>query len=668
MKSADLLQDSTHLMQLLESWADAGWLRWLDVEVARFFLEITEDASPLLILAIALTSHQNGRGHVCFDLKHALDAPESALLLPPENAQSTPQYLPQTLFAHISLAQWFAALQHPSLVSQGPGNSPLVLGGTEERPLLYLRRFWQHEQSIKQAIESRLSTQYDLPTTLLSESLNRLFPNAGITPDWQKIACALAARQAFSIITGGPGTGKTTTVVKLLALLQQVSLTQQGRPLSIRLAAPTGKAAARLNASIASQVKGLDLSSFENEAQIRKDIPTEVTTLHRLLGPLRNSRFFRHHRGNPLRVDLVVVDEASMIDVELMAQLLDALPADARLILLGDKDQLASVEAGAVLGNLCHRAEAGHYTPDTQAWLANVTQQPLPDAFLDLNGTTKDQAITMLRHSYRFGETSGIGHLARRVNQVEQQDSSPPIYSLFDRFSDIQRILLSSTATPALDQLLCDPASGYGAYLNTLHATPIEQLTSASARDHWALSILEQHSQFQLLCALRKGEQGVEAMNRYIEQLLIKKGLIKEVGAWYAGRPIMITQNDYSLNLMNGDIGVTLPYPYQNDDGHPRIGLRVAFLSGDGSQQIRWILPSRLQAHETVFAMTVHKSQGSEFTHTALMLPAYDNPILTRELIYTGITRAKRQFTLIDTSNQILNNAVKARVYRVSGL
>ncbi|EXJ12864.1 exodeoxyribonuclease V subunit alpha [Nitrincola nitratireducens] len=664
MKSIDALQDSTFLIQLLESWAEAGWLRWLDVEVARFFQEMTEDASPLLILAIALTSHQNGRGHVCFDLKHALDAPESALLLPPENAQSTPQYLPQTLFAHISLDQWFSALQHPRLVSEGSGNSPLVLGGTQARPLLYLRRFWQHEQSIKQAIESRLSTQYDLPISLLSDSLNRLFPQADVNPDWQKIACALAARQGFSIITGGPGTGKTTTVVKLLALLQQVSLTQQGRPLSIRLAAPTGKAAARLNASIASQVKGLDLSSFTNEAQIRQDIPTEVTTLHRLLGPLRNSRFFRHHRGNPLRVDLVVVDEASMIDVELMAQLLDALPAEARLILLGDKDQLASVEAGAVLGNLCHRAEAGHYTPDTQAWLANVTQQTLPDAFLDANGTRKDQAITMLRHSYRFGDTSGIGQLARRVNQAEQPNTSSPIHSLFDQFPDIQRILLNSTDTPALNQLLC---TGYGAYLNALHATPMTESMTASARDHWALGILEEHSQFQLLCALRKGEQGVDAMNAYIEQLLFKQGLIKETGTWYAGRPVMITQNDYSLNLMNGDIGVTLPYHYR-EDGQARLGLRVAFLSGDGSQQIRWILPSRLQAHETVFAMTVHKSQGSEFTHTALMLPAYDNPILTRELIYTGITRAKRQFTLIDRSNHILNNAVKARVYRVSGL
>ncbi|WP_290784930.1 exodeoxyribonuclease V subunit alpha, partial [Halomonas sp.] len=266
-------------------------------------------------------------------------------------------------------------------------------------------------------------------TATLSKVLDALFPTSA-TLDWQKAACALAARSPFAVITGGPGTGKTTTVVKLLALLQTLALGEGRRALRIRLAAPTGKAAARLNESIAGQVAGLSLDGLSDlwepnllgekaVDQLRRAIPTEVTTLHRLLGSRPDTRHFRHNARNPLPLDVLVVDEASMVDVEMMAALLDALPPRARLVLLGDKDQLASVEAGSVLGDLCARAEGGHYTPATADWLAEATGQALPPEMLDAEGAPLDQAIAMLRHSHRFDAESGIGQLASAVNHEE---------------------------------------------------------------------------------------------------------------------------------------------------------------------------------------------------------------------------------------------------------
>ncbi|WP_372614732.1 exodeoxyribonuclease V subunit alpha, partial [Halomonas sp.] len=411
-----------------------------------------------------------------------------------------PPPLPSALLEALSPASWQAALYHPLLVGDGPGNTPLVLDGTR----LYLRRYWHHERSIQQHIAVKLGGESSAssagrprfddstlpcdgtgtsgrPTLLgdgtgasgrpalpgngtgasgrpalpgngtgasgrpalpgdgaerrldqainidaLSQALAALFP-ATATLDWQKAACALAARSPFAVITGGPGTGKTTTVVKLLALLQTLALNEGSRALRIRLAAPTGKAAARLNESIAGQVSSLQLDGLATlwEAAsagecsvdtLRSAIPTQVTTLHRLLGSRPDTRHFRHHAHHPLQLDVLVVDEASMVDVEMMAALLDALPPRAHLVLLGDKDQLASVEAGSVLGDLCARADGGHYTPDTADWLDRATGQRLPADVIDPDGRPLDQAIAMLRVSHRFDAESGIGRLAAAVN------------------------------------------------------------------------------------------------------------------------------------------------------------------------------------------------------------------------------------------------------------
>lgn len=677
---AAVLADNRQFMLTLDDWALAGWIRWLDAEFVAFLQRQVPDAPSALLLAAALTSHQNGHGHVCLDLDYCLEEPGRALSLPPEAPAHQPAMTPQQLLAQLDRDQWLQALQHAELI--GNDNQPLVLDTSSGRPLLYLRRFWHYEQTLAHHIQHRLMTPPTVDdlqlTTTITNVFDRLSNHSSNTDpamqqDWQQIACALAARNRFAIITGGPGTGKTTTVVRLLAVLQNMHQLSTDRPLRIRLAAPTGKAAARLSTSITSQLAKHDLQG----------IPGDVSTVHRLLGPIRNSRFFRHHAGNPLPVDVVVVDEASMVDVELMALLLDALPVHARLILLGDKDQLASVEAGAVLGSLCQRAGQAHYTQSTRQWIEMVTGQTVPVDYMDSQGNALDQVITMLRYSHRFGAVPGIGKLAAAVNTSATAET---LNTFFDgRFDELQRIRIDSTRDPAFERLVCDRENGYGLYL-TLAGMPPTTGPDSKTWDEWALAVLKAQGQFQLLAALRKGESGVEELNGRIQSILRSHGLLRaapaDAGAadptrqrgssWYIGRPVMVTRNDYNLDLMNGDIGITLPYPNSDHGGRGLIDsdhvLRVAFLNADPQKPVRWVLPSRLQAVETVFAMTVHKSQGSEFNHTALILPQHDNPVLTRELIYTGITRAARRFTLIDGNDSVLTNAVASRVFRSSGL
>lgn len=670
-----VMQDSRQFLLILDDWARAGWIRWLDAEFAVFLHRQVPQAPPALLLAAALTSHQNGHGHVCLDIEYCLTEPDRALSLPPESPAHQPALTPQELLMTISSKQWLMALRHPDLI--GDNNQPLVLDHSSGRPLLYLRRFWHYEQTLAYNIRQRLLSPPDIDDEQLAKTITDVFNrlthknSSADNPyepdrhfDWQKVACALATRNRFAIITGGPGTGKTTTVVKLLAVLQDIHGAVSNQPLRIRLAAPTGKAAARLGVSISSQLAAHDL----------QNIPGDVSTVHRLLGPIRNSRFFRHHAGNPLPADVVVVDEASMVDVELMALLLDALSAQTRLILLGDKDQLASVEAGAVLGSLCQHAGQARYTTHTAHWITTVTGQEVPAQYVNDSGSALDQAITMLRYSHRFGAIPGIGKLADAVNRSADTDT---LNEYFDgRFGELKRVTIRSTRDPAFEQLISDTASGYGHFLTKVQQ-PLPSEADSREWDTWALAVLSAQGQFQLLAALRKGEFGVEGLNIRIETILRSAGLLmpwrsnqpgrEGITNWYPGRPVMVTRNDYDLDLMNGDIGITLPYP-NSVPGSTQMMLRVAFPTADLQKPVRWILPSRLQSVETVFAMTVHKSQGSEFAHTALILPQYENPVLTRELVYTGITRAAKQFTLIDDNPRVLALAIASSVFRTSGL
>lgn len=663
------LDRADDLMHLLERWLERGWLRALDKAFVGFLHELDPQADPLMLLAAALTSHQLGHGHVCLDLFETLKAPDFALSLPPEgDLSSGVMLLPSQLLEGLDGAHWCHALAASSLVALAVDGSaaaqsrPLVLSGKR----LYLRRYWTYERRIDSALRQRLAVQ-EAVSADLPQRLNGLFdqpPPDGVV-DWQKLACALATRGAFSIVTGGPGTGKTTTVVRLLALLQAPAV-EQGTALRIRLAAPTGKAAARLTESISQQVRSLQVPDA-----VREKIPTEVTTVHRLLGSRPGTRHFRHHAGNLLPLDVLVVDEASMIDLEMMANLLDALPPHARLVLLGDKDQLASVEAGAVLGDLCRDAEAGWYSPDTRQWLENVSGETLAGSGLqeDLEASHPlAQQVVMLRYSRRFGEGSGIGQLARWVNQQNPEQAR----QLLDAGShDLFCLHLKGEHDRALERLVLDgqgsDAQGYRYYLNLLRTTrPAAETPRDDSRwTDWARQLLQAFDAFQLLCAVRKGPWGVEGLNQRITAALLKARLIDSDQQWYEGRPVLMTRNDYGLGLMNGDIGIALKLP--ESDGGPQV-LRVAFPRNDGQGGVRFVLPSRLNDVETVYAMTVHKSQGSEFAHTALILPDALNPVLTKELIYTGITRAKDRFSLIETRGGVFEEAVRRKVKRLSGL
>lgn len=695
----DAKGDTRRMLAVLDQWVERGWLRALDAGFARFLWTEEPQTPPLLVLAAALASHQLGRGHVCLDLQATLDDPTVALSLPPDGPQALttaePPQAPAEVLAGVNLARWLAALDQPALVGADAGNTPLVLVGTR----LYLRRYWQYEQDVRAGIERRLAASAQMEASLQAGSartaLDVLFPprSAGATgADWQKLACALAARSAFSIITGGPGTGKTTTVVRLLALLQTLALDgianplRPARPLRIRLAAPTGKAAARLNESIAGAVEQLPVDALPNGAAVREAIPTVVTTLHRVLGTRPDSRRFRHDASNPLPVDVLVIDEASMVDLEMMAAVLDALPASARLILLGDKDQLASVEAGAVLGELCQRAGEGHYTPATRDWLLAATGERIEAAMLDEQGTALDQSIAMLRHSHRFSAQSGIGQLAALVNAG---DAAAVARIWTHGHADLALLVCSAADDASFKALVMDgyggasdasasaqlfgangelgrPRYGYRHYLETMRTQQPDRYDAPEAFDIWARAVLKAHGEFQLLCALRRGPWGVEGLNKRIARLLQEDGLIAMRGEWYPGRPVLVTRNDYELGLMNGDIGITLELPGTTDENPV---LRVAFPAADGTGGIKWVLPSRLQAVETVLALTVHKSQGSEFMHAALVLPDTFSPILSRELVYTGITRARAFLTLaIPQGKPVLEQAVCAKVQRASGL
>lgn len=671
-------------LTLLENWATQGLLRELDLALVRFLQAEVPAMEPALMLATALTSYQLGQGHVCLDLQQVLGNPAATLALSLDKNNPTlmadVQYLKEQLAAW-QAADWHIAPQQAKLINHGAGNTPLVL--VKQR--LYLRRYWRYERQIETAIQQRLLSSQQLldhPSAAeFREKLDALFPPAPLTTqqanttttDWQKIAGALAAHSNFSLITGGPGTGKTTTVVRLLALLQSNALAENPtRPLTIRLAAPTGKAAARLQEAITDAIDKLP-AFVQANSLLQAHIPNTVTTLHRLLGARPNTRLFRHHARNPLLLDVLVIDEGSMIDLEMMASVLLALPTHARLIILGDKDQLASVEAGSVLGALCQRAHQGHFLPETIRWIEATTGEHIDPALQDANGLPLDQHIVMLRTSRRFTDDSGIGQLAQAVNSGDLQT----IAAIWQQdFHDLYRYDLPDLTDKRLQAILFgqmpqqNHPPGIIDYLHIIKTAHPPLEADKAAFDAWAQQILQTHSHFQLLCVLRDGPFGVSGLNHHIETLLANQQMIQPDGIWYEGRPILITRNDYALGLMNGDIGITLSYPTYNQATNTlEWGLRVAFIREDGSDTIRWIAPSRLQNSETVFALTVHKSQGSEFEHCTLLLPSEPNPILTRELIYTGITRGKRWLSLICVGNHnIINQAVTHTVQRSGGL
>jgi len=686
---------SDNMLHELKYWKELGLLRAIDYHFAEFISELGAD--NLTVLSAAFCSEYLGLGHICLPLEEiANQLNDKCFKTEVELSVFCERYglhclLTSGTDSHDML---HAQLSDSNCITQqgSKSSAPLSL----EYNALYLRRYAQFEQliankllhqpkiiitgDVKAELDKLFATDYryifaawqkdntqslprlcekflDLitPDALNWEAINDCFNRAQTAQDlhaleqlipqqhrcdWQKVSAALALCSPRCVISGGPGTGKTTTVTKLLALLLQVR-----EDLNIKMVAPTGKAAARLTESITNALADLDVTQT-----IKDKIPTQASTIHRLLGVKMNSNHFRHDEMQRLNLDLLLVDEASMVDLPLMAKLLMALPDHARLILLGDKDQLASVEAGAVLGDICAFINSGYSDQQAQQ-LAQLTGF---DSLLTTQNRQPGMAdkLCLLRKSYRFDQYSGIGFLAAAINQGRA--NSKQVLALCEQYDDLSHYANNDSSDTLLNEMI---VTGYRSYLSSI------DVISSANRD-LAKQLLKKFSEFKILCAIREGEWGVAGLNQRAESVLNQAGLIalganseQLANSWYVGRPVMITQNNYHLGLYNGDIGLCLA----DELGQ----LRVYFQMADGD--IADFQPSRLPSHETVYAMTVHKSQGSEFDHTVLALPQNHVPVVTRELIYTGITRAKKRLTLF-TDLALMARAIKDKTQRFSRL
>lgn len=531
----------------------------------------------------------------------------------------------------------------------GTPNLPLILDSANR---LYLHRYYEYESRLVDAVEQRIRNA--LPAAAkhsgthgqaMRDLLDTLFPvTEAASPDWQKLAVALALQRRLTLISGGPGTGKTTTVVALLAVL----LSEQP-DLRIGLAAPTGKAATRLLEAMLQRSKALPASL----APLTQFLPREAFTLHRLLGSIPGTSRFRHDARHPLPLDVLIVDEASMLDLALASKLFNAVPTSARLILLGDKDQLASVEAGSVF----HALSADpRLSQATAGYLENLTRIPATSFRAEVQSTAYGQGAppdntVWLTRSYRFSPSSAIGQLARAIrargdspaervaplNLQQAQDIGDSSVRWFDLNAGLDDAALARMEAAWQDFTHC-----------LLGAAPASRRTpdDISSLARRALSAFEQH---RVLCAVRHGPRGVDALNTALATR-IQAHLEAPVGAhtaglnpsragwhtrgqrrWFHGQPILIMRNTATLGLFNGDIGILL----EDYSGH----LLAWFTDGAGG--MRPIAPQRLPEHELAFAMTVHKSQGSEFARVSCVLPQLDSPVLTRELLYTAVTRAR---------------------------
>ena len=637
----------------VERLTEAGALRRLSGAFARFVATLGA-TSPAVLLAALVLSELEGRGHSCLLLSDLAGDPAALLGWAEEDWKGLARAarpLPKSVKGWVAQ---LAACEPVWRVDSFDYGAPLVLDGPDHDARLYLRRYWRDETLVARTIRERARERHPVDARLVRTWLDVLFvsPRArseAQQPDWQKLACAIALRGSVAIITGGPGTGKTYTVARLLALL--FATAPDAARQRVALAAPTGKAAARLKQSIDKALG--ELAERVGEALPLRELTTRMgaaRTLHSLLGARPDTRIFAHNKGNPLDIDVLIVDEASMVHLEMMASLLDALPPGATLILLGDKDQLASVEAGAVLGDLCHDAQAGNYDAGTLDYVREASGEEIPAGFAGDGGALAQQTV-MLRHSRRFG--GPIGRLALAVNRG---DVDAALAVLRAHGEDGQDGQVGWIEHAHQHHVIALAADGYRSYLELLRAGPDG---GDKAHEDWVRAVLQRFEAFRILCAVREGEWGVDGLNTAIETRLDHAGLIRRSGDWYVGRPVMVTRNDYGTGVFNGDIGLALPDPARPDS------LRVWFLEGD---KVRSVLATRLRHVETAYAMTVHKSQGSEFAHTVLALPKEGGAVLARELVYTGITRASARFTLVTPGAAVLGEAILHRTHRASGL
>jgi exodeoxyribonuclease V alpha subunit len=608
------VQQVRRVRGLLERFNRAGVLGAADVHVALRLRRLGGEHDEAVLLAAALTVRAVRQGSVCLHVTSAQQTTavdgataEDLAALPWPDGPA-----------------WLAGLEASTLVAvgaDGPDDRPLRLVDG----LLYLDRYWRQERVIARYVDAAMLAPAAEPDAdRLAAALSRLFPRPA--PDRQRLAAVVAAHRRLSILAGGPGTGKTTTVAKLLALLQDQA---DGR-LRVALAAPTGKAAARLTDAATAAAAELPEPDRHRLGVLK------ASTLHRLLGSRPGARTrFRHDRDNRLPYDVVVVDEASMVSLTMMSRLVDALRPDARLVLVGDPDQLASVEVGAVLGDLVRRPAPSDVPPLQLEALVG-------DDLADLSAAERDEAVTRgvvrLSHVYRFSE-----EIRTLAEAIRSGSAEAVLAALAGDTGSVQLVDVDPAAGTHLDGLRADAV-----------AAGVAQVEAARAGDAAAaLAALDRH---RLLCAHREGPYGVSVWGQRVEEWLAEAiaGYAAD-GLWYVGRPLLVTANDYQLRLFNGDTGVVV-----DADGHPAAAFRR-------EGRVDLVGTGRLSDVQTVHALSIHRSQGSQFDQVTVVLPPADSPLLTRELLYTAVTRAKEHVRIVGTADA-LAAAVRRPVVRASGL
>ena len=566
---------------------------------ADFICRFSHHDSAELWLAAAVVSERSLSGHLFTDL--------SAIA-----GRSINELVPEAPVGELFPVwpQWLEEISGAAAIGTEGEIAPLIL---DSQGVLYLHKFWSQQKHCAERLLSRaghLTSAVDL--ALLRDGLQRLFPDTDDPNDLQKWAVACGICRKLLILSGGPGTGKTTTIVKLMALLLEQA---EGRPLRVALAAPTGKAAQRVKGALAR-----DRSSLNCREEIKQALPGEALTLHRLLESTGSGQSFRYNRDNPLPTDVLIIDEASMIDLAMMNRILDALPSTARLVLVGDRNQLASVEPGSVFGDLCVTASEGGYSSKTKQLARDLGMNAENSSCNEGRSPLSDCFVT-LEKNHRFAEARGIASLCEGI---QQGDISQAVdFLLKNQYDDVRWQPFPERA----EQL----HAVLQAWLSS-HLLSLFQADSVVA----ALAMLDRGI---VLTPLRQGRFGVDGINRTIEELLRREKLIPAGEDCYRGQPIMVLRNDYRLQLFNGDVGVLWPDPDRSGE------LRAFFKDGQGD--LRSYAISLLPSFGTAYAMTIHKSQGSEFERVQLLVPACSPGVINRELIYTAISRARKSVEII---------------------
>jgi exodeoxyribonuclease V alpha subunit len=622
---------------------DNGFFSVLDVEFADFVLRTDESDDEILWLCSALTSRHSRAKNLCLDLDDLPVIPSTG------DGALTPVYP--------DLKTMITVLKKSRSVGNGGALTPMVLDGTR----LYLFRYFLCERVIESNIKERAGTFIQPDMELIAHGLELLFPYDGEEINWQKCAALNALTRSLSVITGGPGTGKTSTVVRVVLLWVYEKVKRTGKIPRVALCAPTGKAAAHMYRSVSSDFERIERDEKDNKtvqemiSLFRSTLPESGLTIHRLLRATGNSTFY-YGKERKLPCDIVIVDECSMADAVLFSRLLESIESSATVILLGDSNQLSSVESGSVMGDLC--GKGGHdslYSKDYAESVLKYLRIKIPEKSVAAGEKGLHGVVTHLTKSHRFSSESGIGRLSFLINEGRGEDAFAYLTSAqkdnlyFSRIPEIRPgsdPLKNGQFRSMIEQVIGGTEHNSDNYL------PRKTPDPENDPEH----LLSRLGSFQLLCATRVGHYGSIAMNDLIEDILDGKGLIIAKGPIYHGMPIIITENDHAMRLYNGDSGVICM-----DKGT----LKAFFFDIDS--RVRACLPLQISSWEKAYALTIHKSQGSEYDHAAVVLPKDDSPVLTKELLYTAVTRAKKSLHIISSEESFIAACSKSAV-RSSGL